>query len=166
MNMEFIRKLPIPMDIKRDFPITKQMEEVRIKRDSEIKKVFTGKSDKFLLVIGPCSADSRDPVLEYISRLRKVQDNVKDKIIIIPRVYTNKPRTTGEGYKGMLHQPDPEQSSDMLKGIIAIRELHMSALKNYGFTCADEMLYPDNHRYLSDLLAYVAIGARSVEDQQ
>ena len=166
MNMEFIRKLPIPMDIKRDFPITKQMEEVRIKRDSEIKKVFTGESDKFLLVIGPCSADSRDPVLEYISRLRKVQDNVKDKIIIIPRVYTNKPRTTGEGYKGMLHQPDPEQSSDMLKGIIAIRELHMSALKDYGFTCADEMLYPDNHRYLSDLLAYVAIGARSVEDQQ
>ena len=166
MNLEFIRKLPIPMDIKRDFPISEQMAKTRAARDVEIKKVFTGESDKFLLIIGPCSADSREPVLEYISRLRKVQDEVADKIIIIPRVYTNKPRTTGEGYKGMLHQPDPEQHSDMLKGIIAIRELHMSALKDYGFTCADEMLYPDNHRYLSDLLAYVAIGARSVEDQQ
>ena len=166
MNMEFIRKLPIPMQIKQDYPITPEMESVRNKRDKAIKAVFGGASDKFLLIIGPCSADSREPVLEYISRLRRVQDEVADKIIIIPRIYTNKPRTTGEGYKGMLHQPDPELGSDMLKGIVSIRELHMSALRDYGFTCADEMLYPENHRYLSDLLAYVAIGARSVEDQQ
>ena len=166
MNLEFIRKLPIPMQIKQEYPITAQMESVRNKRDKAIKAVFGGGSDKFLLIIGPCSADSREPVLEYISRLRKVQDQVADKIIIIPRIYTNKPRTTGEGYKGMLHQPDPELGSDMLKGIVSIRELHMSALRDHGFTCADEMLYPENHRYLSDLLAYVAIGARSVEDQQ
>ncbi len=164
--MDFMRKLPIPMEIKREFPISKEMEKTREMRDIEIKNVFTGKSDKFILVIGPCSADNSASVLDYISRLRVVQDKVKDRIIIIPRVYTNKPRTTGEGYKGMLHQPDPSHEADMLHGIIAIRELHMTALKDYSFSCADEMLYPDNHRYLSDLLAYVAIGARSVEDQQ
>ena len=117
-------------------------------------------------MIGPCSADHREPVLEYISRLRRVQEQVADKIIIIPRIYTNKPRTTGQGYKGMLHQPDPEEKPDMYKGIVAIRELHMAALRDYDFSCADEMLYPENHRYLSDLLSYVAVGARSVENQQ
>ena len=135
-------------------------------RDEEIAKVFRGESDKFILVIGPCSADNREAVLDYISRLRTVEDKVKDKIIIIPRIYTNKPRTNGTGYKGMLHQPDPDENPDMLKGIVAIRDLHMRALADYGFSCADEMLYPDNHRYLSDLLSYVAIGARSVENQQ
>ncbi|MBQ5837298.1 MAG: 3-deoxy-7-phosphoheptulonate synthase, partial [Clostridia bacterium] len=166
MNMQFFRKLPIPQQVKQDYPVTPEMEAVKNARDAEIQAVFKGESDKFILVIGPCSADHREPVLEYISRLRRVQDQVNDKILIIPRIYTNKPRTTGEGYKGMLHQPDPDEKPDMYKGIVAIRELHMSALKDYGFTCADEMLYPENHRYLSDLLAYVAVGARSAEDQQ
>ena len=166
MNMKFYRKLPIPQQVKEDFPVTEQMASIKQIRDKEIKAVFSGESDKFLLIIGPCSADAREPVLEYISRLRKVQDQVADKIIIIPRIYTNKPRTTGDGYKGMLHQPDPNEKPDLYKGIVAIRELHMSALRDYGFTCADEMLYPENHRYLSDLLAYVAVGARSVENQQ
>ena len=128
--------------------------------------MFDGTSDKFLLIIGPCSADHREPVLEYISRLRRIEEQVSDKIILIPRIYTNKPRTTGQGYKGMLHQPDPEEKPDMYKGIVAIRELHLAALRDYGFSCADEMLYPDNYRYLSDLLSYVAVGARSVENQE
>ena len=166
MNMNFTRKLPIPVDIKEQYPVTEKMAEVKEARAREIGDVFEGKSDKFILVIGPCSADNREAVLDYISRLRVVGDKVKDKIIIIPRIYTNKPRTTGDGYKGMLHQPDPEALPDMLKGIVAIRDLHLTALSDYGFTCADEMLYPENHRYLSDLLAYVAIGARSVENQQ
>ncbi len=166
MNMQFNRKLPIPKDIKSEYPVTEKMQLVRDKRQKEIEDIFTGKSNKFILVIGPCSADHKEPVLEYISRLRLVEDKVKDKILIIPRIYTNKPRTTGEGYKGMLHQPDPENSPDMLKGIVAIRDLHLSALRDYGFACADEMLYPENHRYLSDLIAYVAVGARSVENQQ
>ena len=166
MNMEFFRKLPIPKDIKEQYPVTEEMARIKEKRDEEIRAVFEGRSDKFLLVIGPCSAEHREPVLEYIARLRRVQEQVNDRILIIPSIYTNKPRTTGEGYKGMLHQPDPDTAPDMLKGILAIRDLHMSALKNYGFTCADEMLYPENYRYLSDLLAYVAVGARSVENQQ
>ncbi|MCQ2440710.1 MAG: 3-deoxy-7-phosphoheptulonate synthase [Clostridia bacterium] len=166
MDMQFTRKLPIPKDIKEEYPITKDLEEIKNRRDGEIKAVFEGKSDKFLLIIGPCSADNSEAVLDYISRLKTVADKVKDKIIIIPRIYTNKPRTTGDGYKGMLHQPNPDELPDMLKGILAIRRLHMSALSDYGFTCADEMLYPENHRYLSDLLAYVAVGARSVENQQ
>ncbi len=166
MQMNFHRKLPIPLDVKNEFPLNKRMEQVKSERDESIKAVFDGRSDKFILIIGPCSADHREPVLEYISRLRKIEDQVSDKIIIIPRVYTNKPRTTGQGYKGMLHQPDPEAKPDMYKGIVAIRELHLSALKDYDFSCADEMLYPENHRYLSDLLSYVAIGARSVENQQ
>ena len=164
--MNFKRKLPIPMDIKAQFPLTAEMEKQKKANDEEIKKVFTGESDKFILVIGPCSADSKESVLDYISRLAEVREKVKDKIVIIPRIYTNKPRTTGAGYKGMLHQPDPNENPDMLHGIIAIRDLHMSALKEYGFSCADEMLYPDNHRYLSDILSYVAVGARSVENQQ
>ena len=166
MNLKFLRKLPIPQQIKMRYPVTEDMAKIKAERDAEIKKIFSGESNKFLLIIGPCSADSRDSVLDYISRLRLVEDEVKDKILIIPRIYTNKPRTTGDSYKGMLHQPDPDETPDMLKGIVAIRDLHMSALRDYGFTCADEMLYPDNHRYLSDLLAYVAVGARSVENQQ
>ena len=166
MQMNFHRKLPIPQEVKKEYPLTERMEQVKAARDEAIRAVFDGSSDKFLLVIGPCSADHREPVLEYISRLRRVQEQVADKIIIIPRIYTNKPRTTGHGYKGMLHQPDPEEKPDMYKGIVAIRELHMAALRDYDFSCADEMLYPENHRYLSDLLSYVAVGARSVENQQ
>ena len=166
MSMNFHRKLPIPKQVKEDFPVTEAMTAVKKQRDEEIRAIFSGQSDKFLLIIGPCSADHREPVLDYIGRLRLVQDKVQDKILIIPRIYTNKPRTTGDGYKGMLHQPNPNEKPDMYKGIVAIRELHMSALRDYGFTCADEMLYPENYRYLSDLLAYVAVGARSVENQQ
>ena len=164
--MEFKRKLPIPMEIKEKFPLTDTMKETFDKRNGEIRSIFEGKDDRFILIIGPCSADAKEPVLEYISRLAKVQEQVKDKIYIVPRIYTNKPRTTGDGYKGMLHQPDAEKRPDMLQGIIAIRDLHLSALRDYGFTCADEMLYPENHAYLDDLLGYVAVGARSVEDQQ
>ena len=166
MNMEFTRKLIIPKEIKEMYPVSDRMANIKAERDEEIKKIFSGESNKFLLVIGPCSADREDAVLDYISRLQKLQEKVEDKIFIIPRIYTNKPRTTGDGYKGMLHQPDPNEKPDMLKGIISIRKLHMRALSETGLSCADEMLYPENHRYLSDLLAYVAIGARSVEDQQ
>ncbi len=166
MQMHFHRKLPIPKDVKSEFPLTEKMEQVKAKRDEAIRAVFDGTSDKFILVIGPCSADHSEPVLEYISRLRRIEEQVSDKIIMIPRIYTNKPRTTGHGYKGMLHQPDPEAKPDMYKGIVAIRELHMAALRDYDFSCADEMLYPENHRYLSDILSYVAVGARSVENQQ
>lgn len=166
MSMDFKRKLPIPKEIKEQYPVTEKLAAVKAQRDADIKAVFTGESDKFLLIIGPCSADNEEAVLDYMGRLKKVADEVQDKIIVIPRVYTNKPRTTGEGYKGMLHQPNPEEQPDMLKGIIAIRDLHMRALSDYGFTCADEMLYPENYRYLSDILGYVAIGARSVENQQ
>ena len=143
MNMEFYRKLPIPKEIKEQYPVS---EELKARRDAcvnELKDVFSGKSDKFVLVIGPCSADSEQPVLDYIGRLRVLQDKIKDKIIIVPRIYTGKPRTTGDGYKGMVHQPNPEGKPDLLKGIIAIRELHMRALKDTGFSCADEMLYPE-----------------------
>ena len=166
MSMDFKRKLPIPKEIKEQYPVTEKLAAVKAQRDADIKAVFKGESDKFLLIIGPCSADNEEAVLDYMGRLKKVADEVDDKILIIPRVYTNKPRTTGEGYKGMLHQPNPEEQPDMLKGIIAIRDLHMRALSDYGFTCADEMLYPENYRYLSDVLGYVAIGARSVENQQ
>ena len=166
MRMNFHRKLPIPMEVKKEYPLTEKMTKVKEARDEAIRAVFDGRSDKFILIIGPCSADHREPVLEYISRLRRIEEQVSDKMIIIPRIYTNKPRTTGQGYKGMLHQPDPEEKPDMYKGIVAIRELHLAALRDYGFSCADEMLYPDNYRYLSDLLSYVAIGARSVENQE
>ena len=166
MNLDFKRKLPIPQQIKKHYPITAEMNKKKQERAEELRKIFMGESDKFILIIGPCSADSREPVLEYISRLCRVQEQVKEKLFLIPRIYTNKPRTTGDGYKGMLHQPNPDETPDMLKGIVAIRDLHMEALRDYGFTCADEMLYPENHRYLSDLLAYVAVGARSVENQQ
>ena len=166
MSMHFHRKLPIPQEVKKEYPLTQRMAQVKAERDESIRAVFDGRSDKFILVIGPCSADHREPVLEYISRLRRIQEQVSDKIIIIPRIYTNKPRTTGQGYKGMLHQPDPDAKPDMYKGIVAIRELHLAALRDYDFSCADEMLYPENYRYLSDLLSYVAVGARSVENQE
>lgn len=166
MNMNFLRKLPIPKDIKEQYPLTDSLADIKKKRDKEISDVFLGKSDKFVVIIGPCSADNSEAVLDYIGRLKTVADDVSDKIIIIPRIYTNKPRTTGEGYKGMLHQPNPDSTPDMLNGILSIRKLHMDALKDYGFTCADEMLYPENHRYLSDIISYVAVGARSVENQQ
>ncbi|MBQ7957722.1 MAG: 3-deoxy-7-phosphoheptulonate synthase [Clostridia bacterium] len=166
MNMNFERKLPIPLEIKEQYPLSEELKKIVDKRAEEISDIFSGKSDKLVLVIGPCSADNEDSVIDYISRLRTVQDKVEDKIFIIPRIYTNKPRTTGDGYKGMLHQPNPDEKPDMLKGIVAIRNLHMRALKETGFSCADEMLYPENYRYLNDILAYVAIGARSVENQQ
>lgn len=166
MGMEFARKLTIPKEVKEMYPLTEEMRQTFNRRQEEIRKIFSGEDNRMVLIIGPCSADREDSVLDYIGRLVKVQEQVKDKILIIPRIYTNKPRTTGDGYKGMLHQPNPEEKPDMYKGIIAIRELHMRALKETGFSCADEMLYPANHRYLDDLLAYVAIGARSVEDQQ
>ena len=164
--MMFKRKLPIPQEIKGMYPLTDELAEIKKERDKKIKAVFDGESDKFILVIGPCSADSEEPVVDYANRLKKVQDKVEDKIIIIPRIYTNKPRTVGDGYKGMLHQPDPTKGSDLLKGIIAIRQIHTRVLSETGLSSADEMLYTENHRYLSDLLSYVAVGARSVEDQQ
>ena len=165
-NMEFKRKLPVPMEIKAQYPLTPELSRIKEVRDREIADVFTGKSHKLVLVIGPCSADREDAVMEYCERLAGLQERVSDKLILIPRVYTNKPRTTGEGYKGLLHQPDPEQEEDMLEGVIAIRRLHTNVLANTGLTTAYEMLYPDNYRYLSDLLSYVAVGARSVENQE
>ena len=165
-NMEFYRKLPIPMEIKEQFPVSAESARIREKQLAEMADIFEGRSNRLLLVIGPCSADSEKPVLDYISRLRRIQDKVRDKIMIVPRIYTNKPRTTGEGYKGMLHQPDPNAAPDLLHGIVAIRSLHIKALEEYGFSCADEMLYPENYRYLSDVIGYVAIGARSSENQQ
>lgn len=166
MNMDFIGKLPIPQEIKAQYPVPPEASAVKARRDAEIKNIFTGNDNRLLLVIGPCSADNEVSVLDYISRLRGVQDKVSDKILIVPRIYTNKPRTTGAGYKGMLHYPDPGDKPNLIKGVIAIRRLHMKALTEYGFSCADEMLYPENHRYLNDLLSYVAVGARSVENQQ
>ena len=160
------RPLPHPEDIIKELPLPADAAKAKAQRDAEIAKVFEGNDDRLVLVIGPCSADTEEPVIEYIHRLADLQQKVKDKILMIPRIYTNKPRTTGDGYKGMLHQPDPNEKPDMYKGIVAIRELHIRALRETGFSCADEMLYPENYRYLSDVLAYVAIGARSVENQQ
>lgn len=165
MSMTFNRKLPIPKEIKEMYPLTEEIKSVKAERDKQLADVLTGKSDKFLLIIGPCSADNEDSVMDYINRLAKVQEKVKDKILIIPRIYTGKPRTNGTGYKGLIHQPDPTKGEDMLKGIIEVRRLHTRAINETHLTCADECLYPDNYRYLSDLLSYVAIGARSVEDQ-
>ena len=166
MNMNFKRKLPIPKEIKEMYPLTPALEAAKVARDEEIKAVFEGKSDRFLLVIVPCSADNEEAMLDYANRLAEVQEKTKEKLLLIPRVYTNKPRTIGDGYKGMLHQPDPEKDSDLLAGIVAIRRMHTRVLAETGLSTADEMLYPENHRYLSDLLSYVAVGARSVEDQQ
>ena len=165
MNLKFNRELPSARVVKEMYPLSDKGMARKKENDTAIRDIFLGKSDRFILVIGPCSADRSDAVLEYIERLRGVQDKVSDKIVIIPRIYTNKPRTTGAGYKGMLHQPDPDSKPDMLKGIMAIRKLHLQALEDTGFSCADEMLYPENHSYLSDVLSYVAVGARSVENQ-
>lgn len=166
MSFDFIEKLPIPAELREKYPMTDRMIAVKEERDAMIRKVFTGESDKFIVIIGPCSADNEDSVCDYISRLARVQEKIADKVIIIPRIYTNKPRTTGEGYKGLLHQPDPEKKPDLLAGIAAIRKLHMRAIEESELTCADEMLYPENWQYLKDILSYVAIGARSVENQQ
>ena len=165
MGFEFITKLPTPAEIREQYPLPLELATVKSKRDAQIAKVFTGESDQFILIIGPCSADNEDSVCEYAYRLAKVQEKVQEKIILIPRVYTNKPRTTGEGYKGMLHQPDPEKKPNMLEGILAIRHMHMKVLRETGLTTADEMLYPENLRYLSDMMSYIAVGARSVENQ-
>lgn len=166
MSFEFLRKLPTPAEIKEQFPLPEHLVKLKAERDEQIKKVFTGESDKFLMIIGPCSADNEDAVCDYVSRLAKVQEKIADKIIVIPRIYTNKPRTTGEGYKGMLHQPDPEKKPDLLAGLTTIRKMHIRAMEETHLTAADEMLYPENYQYFSDILSYVAVGARSVEDQQ
>ena len=166
MSFNYIKKLPTPEEIRKEYPLAAKLIELKKERDREIADIITGKSNKLLVIIGPCSADNEDSVCDYITRLAKINDDVKDKLVIVPRIYTNKPRTTGQGYKGMLHQPDPDAKPDMYKGIVAIRELHLAALRDYEFSCADEMLYPENHQYLSDLLSYVAVGARSVENQQ
>ena len=166
MQMKFERKLPTAYEIKMQYPLSKEHTEAKKVFDKKVADVFKSESDKFILIIGPCSADTPDSVMEYMHRLAKVQEVVKDKILIIPRVYTNKPRTTGDGYKGMVHQPNPNEKPDMLKGIMAIRNLHTQVISETGFFCADEMLYPENYSYLSDLLSYVAVGARSVENQQ
>ena len=165
-NARFIRKLPIPMEIKKEFPLSQQVSATRLARVEEMRAILDGRDRRLILIIGPCSADREDSVMDYIHRLGPVQDEVKDKLLIVPRVYTNKPRTNGAGYKGMLHQPDPSKKPDMLAGIIAIRRLHTRVVEETGFACADEMLYPEDHRYLSDILGYVAVGARSVENQQ
>ena len=165
-NARFIRKLPIPMEIKKEFPLSQQVSATRLARVEEMRAILDGRDRRLMLIIGPCSADREDSVMDYIHRLVPVQEQVKDKILIVPRVYTNKPRTNGAGYKGMLHQPDPSKKPDMLAGIIAIRRLHTRVVEETGFACADEMLYPEDHRYLSDILGYVAVGARSVENQQ
>ena len=165
-NMHFKRKLPVPKEIKEQYPLTAELSRIKNERDAIIADVFTGASEKKVLIIGPCSADREDAVLDYCGRLARLQEKVADKLILIPRVYTNKPRTTGEGYKGLLHQPNPEKDADMLEGVIAIRRLHTNVLAETGLSTADEMLYPDNYRYLSDLLAYVAVGSRSVENQE
>lgn len=166
MGFEFIREIPAPKIIMEEIPLPQKVKEIKEIRDTELKKIFTGEDDRFLLIIGPCSADNEEAVCDYIGRLAKLQEKVKDSIMIVPRIYTNKPRTTGEGYKGMLHQPNPEEESNMLEGIKAIRRMHIKAINESELICADEMLYPENYLYLEDLLGYVAIGARSVENQQ
>lgn len=166
MSMNYIKKVPQPQELQEIIPMTPELTKIKEERDAEIRKVIIGESDKFLMIIGPCSADNETAVLDYVSRLTKVADKVKDKIIVIPRIYTNKPRTTGKGYKGMLHQPDPEKAPDLFEGVKAIRKMHIDSIKETGLTAADEMLYSENWPYLEDILSYVAIGARSVEDQQ
>ena len=166
MSFNFVKKLPTPVEIREQYPVSDAIIQVKKERDEMIRKVFTGESDKFLVIIGPCSADNEDAVLDYVHRLARVQEKVSDKLILIPRIYTNKPRTTGEGYKGMVHQPDPEKKPDLLAGLIAIRKMHIRVMEETELMPADEMLYPENYWFLSDVLSYVAVGARSVEDQQ
>ncbi|MCI8853896.1 MAG: 3-deoxy-7-phosphoheptulonate synthase [Lachnospiraceae bacterium] len=166
MAFDFIQKLPTPAETRRMYPVPEAVAKIKEERDREIRKVFTGESDKFLVIIGPCSADNEDAVCDYVNRLVPVQEKVKDRVILIPRIYTNKPRTTGDGYKGIMHQPDPEKKPDPLAGIIALRHMHIRAIEETGLTAADEMLYPENLRYVMDFLSYIAVGARSVENQQ
>lgn len=166
MGFEYVSKLPTPDEIKEQFPLAPELAAVKAVKDAEIRDVFTGKSDKFLVIIGPCSADREDSVCDYVNRLAKAQDKVKDKLILVPRIYTNKPRTTGDGYKGLLHQPNPEKKPDLFEGLLAIRKLHMRVIRETGFSTADEMLYPENLTYLNDVMSYIAVGARSVENQQ
>ena len=166
MNMEFKRKLPTPQTIKDMYPISEELAQKKQANDRQIRAILAGEDDRLLLLIGPCSADREDAVLDYAVRLRTLQDRVADKLLIVPRIYSNKPRTTGDGYKGMLHQPNPNGQPDLLNGLIAIRKMHMKVLEQTGFSSADELLYPENYYYLSDILSYAAIGARSVEDQQ
>ena len=166
MGMKVNAELPLPANLKAEYPLSENIVKIKEKRDQEIRDIFTGKSDKFIVIVGPCSADNEDSVCEYVNRLAKVNEKVSDRLMIIPRIYTNKPRTTGEGYKGMLHQPEPDQAPDLLAGIIAIRKMHTRAIEESGLTAADEMLYPENRSYLDDILSYEAIGARSVENQQ
>ncbi len=166
MSFEFIKKLPTPDEIRAEYPVPEKVRQIKVQRDAEIRKVFTGESDKFLVIIGPCSADNEEAVCDYVCRLARVNEQVKDKLILVPRIYTNKPRTTGDGYKGIVHQPDPEKGVDFVAGLIAMRHMQIRAVEETGLTAADEMLYPENWRYVSDILSYVAIGARSVEDQQ
>ncbi len=166
MSFTFLNELPSPAQIQERYPLSEKLQELKKQRDAEISNVIKGLDNRFLVIIGPCSADNEDSVCDYVSRLTSIQEDVKDKLIIIPRVYTNKPRTTGEGYKGIASQPDPEKAPDMVEGLIAMRKMHIRAIEESGLTCADEMLYPENWGYVEDLLSYVAIGARSVEDQQ
>lgn len=166
MGMKVNAELPLPADLKAEYPMPEKSKEIKKERDKEIRDIFTGKSDKFIVLVGPCSADNEDSVCEYVNRLAKVNERVSERLMIIPRIYTNKPRTTGEGYKGMLHQPEPDKEPDLLAGIIAIRKMHLRAIEESGLTAADEMLYPENRSYLDDVLSYEAIGARSVENQQ
>ena len=166
MSMKVNKVLPLPAELKEEYPLSEELIRLKKERDTEIRDIFTGKSDKFAVIIGPCSADNEDSVCEYVSRLAKVNEKVKDRLMLIPRIYTNKPRTTGEGYKGMLHQPDPDKAPDLYAGIMAIRKMHIRAMKESGLTAADEMLYPENRSYLDDILSYEAVGARSVENQQ
>ena len=166
MSFEFIKKLPTPAEIRKELPLPAELVKIKEERDAEIRDVLTGKSNKFLVIIGPCSADNEDSVCDYVNRLARVNEQVKDKLILIPRIYTNKPRTTGEGYKGITSQPDPEKKPDFLAGLMAMRKMHIRAIQETGLTAADEMLYPENYWFLADVLSYVAVGARSVEDQQ
>lgn len=166
MSFKFLNQMPTPEEIKRDYPLSQELALLKAQRDQMINDIITGKDDRFLLIIGPCSADNEDSVCDYVSRLTKVQEDVKDKIVIVPRIYTNKPRTNGTGYKGIASQPNPEKAPNMIEGTIAVRKMHIRAISESGLTCADEMLYPDNWGYVEDLLSYVAIGARSVEDQE
>ncbi len=166
MGFEFVKKLPTPEQIREELPLSRELIRLKKERDKQVADVIMGNEDRFLVIIGPCSADNEDSVCDYISRLIKVQDDTKDRLLIVPRIYTNKPRTTGSGYKGIVHQPDPEKKPDFLQGLLAMRKMHIRAMKESGLTAADEMLYPDNWGYVSDILSYVAIGARSVEDQQ
>jgi 3-deoxy-7-phosphoheptulonate synthase len=166
MNFQYFRSIPKSAEIVSAWPLPAALSEMKRVRDREVQDIVTGRSDRFLLIVGPCSADNEDAICDYVSRLRSVQDETAGRLVIVPRIYTNKPRTTGEGYKGILHQPDPEKAPDMVAGIIALRRMHLRALTESGLPAADEMLYPENHTYLEDMLAFVAVGARSVENQQ